>query len=113
MHLLHLADNDVLAMSPLREGSNRLGRDHVMDVFLLDPRVSRRHALIRVEFDGVAVLVDLGSAGGTFVNGRRLHGSVQLRHGDRIRLGGSVMEFVDEVSSITSREEFLPFSRNT
>jgi pSer/pThr/pTyr-binding forkhead associated (FHA) protein len=84
-----------------------------MDVFLLDPRVSRRHALLRVESDGVAVLVDLGSASGTYVNGRRLHGSVELRHGDRIRLGGSVMEFVEEASSIYSIEEFSPFSRNT
>jgi hypothetical protein len=53
-----------------------------------DPRVSRSHAVIRME-KGRAVLVDLRSANGTKVNGRRIS-SAPLEDGDRILLAEAV-----------------------
>jgi diguanylate cyclase (GGDEF)-like protein len=72
---------------------NRLGRSQESGVRLVEPSVSRHHATIVAEPDGVARLTDLGSTNGTFVNGRRLDPLAphRLRDGDRVRLGGSVV----------------------
>ena len=64
-----------------------LGRAEGRPEFVLDhPSVSRRHA--RLTVDGRRILLyDLGSANGTFVNGRRLTKPVPLRAGDSIDIG--------------------------
>ena len=72
----------------LEESTVVLGRGATCDITLSDARVSRSHAVIRVE-GGRAVLVDLRSANGTRVNGRKIS-SAALRHGDRIVLADSV-----------------------
>ncbi len=72
-----------------------LGRDTSADIVLTDPsgEVSRRHA--RIVIRGTeAVLEDLGSKNGTFVNGERLDGPYVLRAGDKVKLGGCTLEFV-------------------
>lgn len=62
-----------------------MGRDESCDYPLDHPMVSRRHARIEATGGGHAVL-DLGSANGTFVNGRRVQRQM-LREGDEIRIG--------------------------
>src|SRR3954452_20332307 len=72
-----------------------LGRDPSADVVLTDPsgQVSRRHA--RIVIRGTeAVLEDLVSTNGTFVNGERLDGPYALRAGDKVKIGGCTLEFV-------------------
>lgn len=65
-------------------GEMRVGRTDDCDITLADPRVSRNHAVLRVE--GTRVLLeDMGSANGTLVNGLRLVGSVELKDGDDIQ----------------------------
>jgi len=65
-------------------GEMRVGRTDDCEITLDDPRVSRNHALLRVE--GTRVLLeDMGSANGTLVNGLRLVGSVELKNGDDIQ----------------------------
>ncbi|MDB1089172.1 DUF1707 and FHA domain-containing protein [Streptomyces sp. ACA25] len=54
---------------------------------LNDASVSRCHAQLRGTGDGWR-LRDLGSANGTWVNGRRVTGSVPVRPGDQVRFGG-------------------------
>ena len=51
--------------------------------------VSRRHSLIRLTDKRVLEILDLGSANGTMVNGRRLepHHPEPLHDGDRVKLG--------------------------
>jgi hypothetical protein len=51
-----------------------------------DPRVSSRHADLRV-LDGRWVLTDLRSTNGTWVNGARLVHSAVVHPGDRVRFG--------------------------
>ena len=63
----------------------RVGRSLAADVRFDDPTVSRRHALIVRQPDGVRVLDDR-SLNGVFVNGARVEWS-PLRHGDEIRVG--------------------------
>ena len=70
-------------------GGDRLERRVVeavaADIRFDDPTVSRRHALIVRQPDGLRVLDDR-SLNGVFVNGQRVEWS-PLRHGDEIRVG--------------------------
>lgn len=73
------------------EGRARIGRSEESDVFLVDPSVSRTHAV--VEVDGVEPVVrDLGSTNGTFVNGERIEAR-PLRDGDELMFGNTKMRF--------------------
>jgi hypothetical protein len=76
------------------QGKARVGRSEENEVFLLDPSVSRAHAI--VELDGVAAVVrDLGSTNGTFVNGERIEVR-PLRDGDELTFGNTRMRFETE-----------------
>jgi ABC-2 type transport system ATP-binding protein len=74
-------------------GAVVVGRDvGAADVILdEDPQISRRHATFSPAGAGLTVQ-DLGSTNGTFVNGQRLAGTVALNSGDRVQLGGTVIE---------------------
>jgi predicted nucleic acid-binding Zn-ribbon protein len=63
----------------------RIGRSLAADVRFDDPTVSRRHALIVRQPDGVRVLDDR-SLNGVFVNGERIDGRL-LQDGDEIVVG--------------------------
>lgn len=63
-----------------------IGRDLRRDVVLHDAEVSRSHAELR-PCDGRWRLADLGSRNGTYVNGRRIVGPVDIGPGDELRLG--------------------------
>ena len=69
----------------LRQGALRFGRDPGCDVVIAEPTVSRRHA--QASWDGHELVIeDLGSSGGTFVNGARVPRAV-LHPGDTVRFG--------------------------
>jgi hypothetical protein len=70
-----------------------IGRLPECTITLGDPNVSRRHAEIRPSGAGYR-LVDLGSTNGTLVNGERVH-EHQLRDGDTITCGATVLTFVE------------------
>lgn len=69
-----------------------VGRASTNDVVVIDPSVSRLHAVVERYPTGFC-LRDLGSANGTFVNGERVIGEVRLRTGDEIRLGNGRVTF--------------------
>lgn len=70
-----------------------IGRSTEADVLVMDPEVSRRHA--QLEHDGGTVfLTDLRSSNGTFLNGRQLQESIELRPGDEIGVGQARIIFV-------------------
>ena len=71
-----------------------LGRDDTADIVLEDPsgELSRRHARVGLS-NGVAVVEDLSSTNGTFLNGERVSGSRPLHTGDQIRIGQNALEF--------------------
>src|SRR5436853_5098402 len=68
-----------------------IGRSSRNDICISDPFASRLHAEIRRENDQV-LLVDNGSANGTFVNGQRVSGPLQLHIGDVVRIGETEIE---------------------
>ena len=70
-----------------------IGRDDGADLTISDDNASRRHAALEVTGPGCAVLTDLGSTNGTFVDGVRIGGPVELRGGERIRVGDTEIGF--------------------
>jgi DNA-binding winged helix-turn-helix (wHTH) protein len=74
------------------EGEHVLGRDPALEVCLESFSVSRRHARVHIA-DGVAVLEDLGSKNGTFVNGQRITTAVRLSDRDQIDVGEVRLKF--------------------
>ena len=76
----------------LREGENVLGRDEGLSIIVDSATVSRRHARIVVT-DGEAVVEDLGSKNGTFVQGERLNSPARIRDGDRLLIGEVALIF--------------------
>ncbi len=74
----------------------RVGRSLAADVRFDDPTVSRRHALLVRQPDGVRVLDDR-SLNGVFVNGERIEWRM-LENGDEIVVGRYRLHFLSEPS---------------
>jgi pSer/pThr/pTyr-binding forkhead associated (FHA) protein len=86
------SDGDVIAFSLDREWT-RIGRSLAADIRFDDPTVSRRHALIVRQPDGLRV-VDDRSLNGVFVNGERVEWSA-LADGDEIVIGRHHLHFCE------------------
>ena len=74
-----------------------VGRLSDNDVQLDEGSVSSRHAEIVVD-EGAAVLRDLGSTNGTFLNGEQVVGEASLREGDEIYFGSVRTVFMEPVA---------------
>jgi diguanylate cyclase (GGDEF)-like protein len=81
------------AMLRLLPDQTRLGRAAENTFTLAEATVSRQHAAIVIDALGTPQLIDLNSANGTFLNGRRLapHAPTPLSDGDRVQLGTVVL----------------------
>ncbi|MGI9019105.1 MAG: FHA domain-containing protein, partial [Solirubrobacterales bacterium] len=73
-------------------GAVTIGRGEDADLVMADTGISRAHARVTPEGVG-AVIEDLGSSNGTFVNGERVDDPRRLRDGDQIQLGSAVLAF--------------------
>ena len=91
-YLIFDRDKKTEAIALEREWT-RVGRSLAADVRFDDPTVSRRHALIVKQADGVRVLDDR-SLNGVFVNGERVEWR-ELRDGDEIVVGRYRLTFLD------------------
>ncbi len=84
---------------------SRIGRAVENEIVVSSKRVSREHACVRRE-GWRAILEDLGSANGTFLNGERLSEPMQLRDGDQIKVGD--VQFVFHDPDVTYQDSVLP-----
>jgi hypothetical protein len=82
---------------PLDRPILNLGRQRDNHIIIDDVRVSRHHAQMRVRF-GKYVIFDLGSSGGTTVNGKITKEAV-LQSGDVVGLAGATFIYVEETQS--------------
>jgi len=74
------------------EGVSLIGRSPECLVVLDDPRVSRRHAMVRAQ-DGGFYLFDLGSFNGSHLTGSRLSAARELTGGDIVTLAEDEFQF--------------------
>ena len=74
----------------LRDGENIVGRDAAASVRLPGDGISRRHARITVAGDRLTI-EDLGSKNGTYVDGKRIDRTCELRDGNEIRVAGQLL----------------------
>ena len=73
---------------PVPPGGLTLGRDELLGPpFSTDNSVSRRHAAVNRRGDGSVEVTDLGSANGTYVNGRQVTAPIPMTASDVLRLG--------------------------
>lgn len=70
----------------LIQGKNYVGRDKTCEIFIDDKLLSRKHAVLGVAMDNVAIQ-DLESTNGTMVNFKRVSGAHHLHVGDAITFG--------------------------
>jgi DNA-binding response OmpR family regulator len=93
----------------LRQDVTTLGRSESCAVVIPLPVISRLHARIELQHDRY-LLLDAGSANGTFVNGRRIEQGVQLSTGDEIWLGSSdvTLHFSDPEETLVMQPNILP-----
>jgi pSer/pThr/pTyr-binding forkhead associated (FHA) protein len=80
-------------VTPLTQEWTRIGRSLAADVRFDDATVSRRHALVVSQAEGVRVLDDR-SLNGVYVNGERVEWA-PLADGDEITIGRHSIFFVD------------------
>jgi hypothetical protein len=88
---------------PLSREWTRIGRSLAADLRFDDPTVSRRHALIVQQADGVRILDDR-SLNGVFVNGERVEWS-ELTDGDEILVGCHSLRFIDTESRAGDQDD--------
>lgn len=91
----------------LRDGDYVLGRDRLVEIRVHDLAVSRRHARISVDGNGV-VIEDLGSRNGTWVNEVRLEGPRPLADGDEVRMGSVRWLFRKNLEDVPTQAIFPP-----
>jgi predicted RNA-binding Zn-ribbon protein involved in translation (DUF1610 family) len=91
-YVAYQSGDDVMAYLLEREWT-RIGRSLAADIRFDDPTVSRRHALIVRQPDGLRVLDDR-SLNGVFVNGERVEWST-LADGDEVVIGRHHLHFID------------------
>jgi two-component system cell cycle response regulator len=77
----------------LKEGDIVIGRDAASDVRVDLDNVSRRHARVSRKL-GRAFVTDLESTNGTFVNDGEVLQETELRSGDLIKIGGTILKFL-------------------
>jgi hypothetical protein len=91
-YVAYRSDNEIVAHALKREWT-RIGRSLAADIRFDDPTVSRRHALIVRQPDGLRVLDDR-SLNGVFVNGERVEWST-LADADEVVIGRHHLHFIE------------------
>jgi len=69
-----------------------IGRAGNCHIVIDDTYASQQHARV-FDSNGSFHVEDLGSTNGTYVNGRKISYPLELRQGDRIKIGKTVFEF--------------------
>lgn len=85
-----------------------LGRREDNAYVVEDLRVSRVHAQFRKEA-GAVIVTDLGSSGGTRVNGDEIKGPSVLHHGDTVSFGPVPAQFEDPAAAAEAEEATMVF----
>jgi sigma-B regulation protein RsbU (phosphoserine phosphatase) len=97
---------------PLGTRQVTIGRASQNDIVLSDQFSSGCHAIIMATERGYA-LVDQGSKNGTFVNGRRVTGEIDLARGDEILIGSTRFYFDKDFQPAVETVEGTTFTHSS
>ena len=86
---------------PITSPTFTIGRDPQCSLEAANPAIAEQHCALEIR-DGKVILRDLESAGGTFVNDSRIAGEIQVRHGDRLKVGPLLFGVSIEIDQETS-----------
>ena len=89
--ILEIVEGDDAGRQTQLEGSIEIGREASNGLAIDDEQASRRHTRVTAEGDH-ALVEDLGSTNGTYLNGQPIEGQRTLRPGDRLRVGLTIVE---------------------
>lgn len=88
----------------LKPGVTSLGRGLQNSITLYTTSASRMHAeVVWDESRGKIIIHDLNSTNGTYVNRKRISGSMELKNGDTVRIGKAILYITNESGSIRSK----------
>ncbi|MDX1619802.1 MAG: LuxR C-terminal-related transcriptional regulator [Nitriliruptorales bacterium] len=90
----------------LEHDDGTLGRRGDNPYVVAAPQVSRVHAQIERRA-GSIVITDLGSSGGTKVNGEKITGSHVVNHGDTIEFGGVSCRLEDPATAAMGEQQTM------
>ncbi len=77
-----------------------IGRAPDADLVLEDAEVSRHHVRVAPAADGSAVVEDLGSSNGTFINNNQLYTRARLDPGDELLVGVTLIQARDQRDAV-------------
>jgi phosphoserine phosphatase RsbU/P len=92
--LLKLPDGESREIKLIKVKTS-IGRSSRNDICINDPFASRLHAEVRREAQS-HYLTDLGSANGTFCNGNKVNGTIQLSINDVVQIGETRISLIDD-----------------
>lgn len=108
VYLVAVVDGKEIGSFPLEKDSLLVGRADECDVKLFNSAISRRHLKIFRKEEGW-FLEDLGSSGGTILNGNRIEPFKEyaLKPGDRINLPHSFLIFSEEKTEVRAEKTII------
>ena len=92
--LIIISGNDLGREYKLSQPKTIIGR-HGLDIQISDEKASRQHTKIVTENFDSFLVVDLNSTNHTYVNNKRIS-EAKLANGDKIRIGDTILKFVQK-----------------
>ena len=84
----------------IERGETSIGRAQINKIVVDDPAASRQHAKFLVGEDGSDIsIIDLDSTNGTYLRSEQIHGTMNLKDGDILRIGQVLLN----IRSLASR----------
>lgn len=88
-----------------------VGRGTDCDFQINDANISRRHAVIRRDWNDITI-EDLGSKNGVVINDKRINKTASLRDADEILLGAVKLTFIDPSAKYIGKLDDIPAFAN-
>ncbi|MEM3872510.1 MAG: FHA domain-containing protein [Nitrososphaeria archaeon] len=91
--LIKVGEEKVVDKFCFSESLISIGRAYDNSLKLNDSLVSKRHCMIR-KIGNRYYLTDMNSSNGTYLNGKKLLGTAEIKDGDLVKIGGNVFRIV-------------------
>jgi pSer/pThr/pTyr-binding forkhead associated (FHA) protein len=107
-YLTAVADGKEIGSFPLEKDFIIVGRSEECDIKIFNSAISRKHLKILRKEEGWFIQ-DLGSSGGTILNGNKIDAfkDYPLRPGDRINIPGAILIFSEERTQVKAEKTIV------